>query len=109
MRKKAALIALALVGFAWPAVKIFVPSCVTSRQEARERVLRQDLFTMNQILSKYALDNHKHPQSLDALVASGYLKQMPTDPMTGRSDTWVLEWSGAPKTPGIIGIHSGHR
>jgi hypothetical protein len=29
--------------------------------------------------------------------------------MTSRNDTWVLERSDDPKTPGIIGIHSGHR
>jgi len=106
MRMKAALIALALVGLTWLGVEMFVPSYVTSPREARERILRQDLFTMNQILSQYTLDNHKHPQSLDDLVAAGYLKQMPTDPMTGRNDTWVLEWSDDPKTPGIIGIRS---
>jgi general secretion pathway protein G len=109
MWKKGTLIALAVVGLAWLGVKVFVPSHVTSPRENRERILRQDLFTMNQILSQYTLDNHKHPQSLDDLVAAGYLKQMPTDPTTGRSDTWVLEWSDDPKSPGIIGIHSGHR
>jgi general secretion pathway protein G len=61
---------------------------------------------MNQILNQYTLDNHKHPLSLDDLVAAGYLKQMPTDPMAERNDTWVLEWSDDPKTPGIVGIRS---
>ena len=106
MWKKGALIALALVGLAWLGVEVLVPSYVTSPRENRERILRQDLFAMNQILSQYTLDNHKHPQSLDDLVAAGYLKQMPTDPTTGRNDTWVLEWSDDPKTPGIIGIRS---
>jgi|SRR5215470_3016863 len=104
MWKKAALIALAVVGLAWLGIEMFLPSYVTSPQETRERVLRQDLFQMNQILSQYTLDNQKHPQSLDDLVAAGYLKQIPTDPLTGRKDTWVLEWSVDPKTPGIMGI-----
>jgi general secretion pathway protein G len=104
--KKSPLIALALVGLAWLGVEMFVPREVTSPRENREGILRQDLFTMNQILSQYTLDNHKHPQSLDDLVAAGYLKRMPTDPTTGRSDTWVLEWSDDPKMPGIIGIRS---
>ncbi|HZS99259.1 MAG TPA: hypothetical protein VFA40_20915 [Terriglobales bacterium] len=109
MWKKGTLIALALFGLAWLAAKVFVPNYVTSPRENRERTLRQDLFTMNQILNQYTLENHKNPQSLDDLVAGGYLKKIPTDPSSGRSDTWVLEWSDDPKSPGIIGIHGGHR
>ena len=48
MWKKCTLIALALVGLAWLGVKVFVPSYVTSLRENRERILRQDLVTMNQ-------------------------------------------------------------
>jgi len=107
MWKKILLTALPLVGLAWLGVEMFVPSYVTSPRESRERVLRQDLFTMNSILSQYTLDNHKRPQSLDDLVAAGYLKQVPTDPMTERNDTWILEWSDDPIAPGIIRIRSG--
>ena len=107
MWKKAALIALALLGLTFLAVEVFAPRYVTSPREARERVLRQDLFTMRQILSQYDLDHHKHPQSLEDLVAAGYFKHVPTDPVTRRNDTWVLEWSDDPKTPGITGIRSG--
>ena len=109
MWKKAALVIVALVGLAWLAARIFAPGCVISTRETRERILQQDLFIVRQIISQYTLDNHKRPQSLDDLVGARYLKQMPTDPTTGRNDTWVLEWSDDPETPGIIGIHSGHR
>ena len=109
MWKKGPFIALALFGLVWLGVKVFVPSYVASPRENREHILRQDLFTMNQILNQYTLDNHKNPQSLDDLVAAGYLKKIPTDPTTGRSDAWVLEWSDDPKSPGIIGIHGDHR
>jgi general secretion pathway protein G len=61
---------------------------------------------MRQILDQYTLDHHKHPRSLDDLVAGGYLKQVPSDPMTGRRETWVVEWSDDPKMPGITGIRS---
>lgn len=64
---------------------------------------------MRQLLNQYTLDHHRHPQSLDDLVTAGYLRKIPVDPMTRRSNTWVLEWSDDPKTPGIIGIHGGHR
>jgi general secretion pathway protein G len=91
--------AVALVGgFVW----LFVPSHVTSIPEARELTLRQDLHVMRAVLDQYVVDKHKRPSSLDELVATGYLKQVPTDPMTGRNDSWAAEWSNDQKTPGIV-------
>jgi len=96
--------AVALVGgFVW----LFVPSHVTSIPEARELKLRQDLHVMRAVLDQYVVDKHKRPSSLDELVATGYLKQVPTDPMTGRNDSWAAEWSNDQKTPGIVNIRSG--
>jgi len=72
----------------------------------RVRVLATDVATMPAIVGQYTLDIGKRPQSLDELVNAGYIKKIPTDPLSGRTDTWVLEWSDDPKTPGIVGIHS---
>ena len=109
MWKRVTITVIALVSLAWFAVETFVPHCAMSPRESRERVLQQDLFTMRQMLDQYTLDNHRHPQSLGDLVTAGYLRLIPVDPMTGRSDTWVLERSDNPNMPGIIGIHGGHR
>ncbi len=109
MWKKTALTILSLIGFALLAAATFLPCYATSPRETRTRILQEDLFTMRQILDQYTLDHHRHPRSLDDLVAAGYVRQMPVDPMTGRNDTWVWEWSADPKTPGITGINSGHR
>ena len=65
-------------------VSIAVPNYVTSVRRARESVLRQDLFAMRSVLSQYTLDKQKMPQSADDLVQAGYLKQIPTDPMTNQ-------------------------
>jgi general secretion pathway protein G len=108
MRRKSGLLTLALVALALLAVALFVP-CISadSPAKARERVLRQDVFEMRAFISQYTLDLRKRPQSIDDLVAAGYFKHVPTDPMTGRNDTWVVEWSNDPKMPGIVGIRSG--
>jgi hypothetical protein len=37
---------------------------------------------------------------------AGYIKKIPPDPVSGRTDTSVSEWSDDPKTPGIVGVHS---
>ena len=70
-------------------VSVALPAYNQSIVRARESVLRQNLFTLRSVISQYTLDKQKAPQSLDDLVSAGYLKQLPTDPMTGRSDTWA--------------------
>ena len=77
---------------------------------SKERELRQNLYAIRQGISKYTQDKKRAPQTLDDLVASGYLKSLPKDPFTGQAD-WVIEredpGSAADKQrPGIVDIHS---
>ena len=72
-----------------------------------ELILRANLRAMRDVLDQYNVDLHRRPQSLQELVTAGYLRQIPTDPMTGRDTSWTLEWSNDPKTPGIENVHSG--
>ncbi len=94
-------------------VSVALPAYNQSIVRARESVLRQNLFTMRSVISQYTLDKQKAPQSLDDLVSAGYLKQLPTDPMTGRSDTWAPDEetdtiiSVDEQQGGIIDVHSG--
>jgi general secretion pathway protein G len=106
MRKKAGLVILFFVVLALLAVII---PCLSGDGAAkmRERTFRQDVIEISALIDQYTLDLHRRPQSIDDLVAAGYLKRLPTDPMTGRSDTWVAERSNDPKTPGIVSIRSG--
>jgi general secretion pathway protein G len=81
-------------------VSIAVPNYVTSVRRARESVLRQDLFTMRSVLSQYTLDKQKMPQSADDLVQSNYLKQIPTDPITGQANwNWHTADEGTIMSP----------
>lgn len=81
----------------------------TSITYAREESLRQNLFTLRYVVNEYTVDQHKRPQSLVELVAAGYLKKVPADPLTGRDDSWVVEWSKDSKKPGIVDLHSASR
>ena len=78
---------------------------------AKGAVLRQDLFTLRSLVSQYTLDKRTPPASLMDLVDARYLKRIPVDPFTGRSDTWVLvrEEDGDPTQPepGISDVQSG--
>jgi len=71
-------------------VSIAVPNYTRSIKQARESVLRQNLFTLRDLISQYTLDKQKAPQSLDDLIQAGYLKQLPRDPMTSGTDWQVL-------------------
>lgn len=75
--------------------------------EAKERALQDDLWTMRSLIHDYTSEQHKRPESLDDLVAAGYMKRLPKDPFTDRRDTWIVEWSSDSKTPGVVGIRSG--
>jgi len=72
---------------------IAIPSYLTQIKRAKEAVLREDLHVMRQAIDQYTVDKQKAPQSLDDLVQSGYMKALPTDPLTNRADTWVTEQS----------------
>jgi general secretion pathway protein G len=91
---------------------IAVPSYLSSIRKAKEAVLKEDLHTMRSAIDSYTSDKAKAPQSLDDLVQAGYLKAIPKDPITQRTDTWITGQSGSLTTidetdPGIDDVHSG--
>ncbi|MGO8720749.1 MAG: type II secretion system protein [Acidobacteriaceae bacterium] len=91
---------------------IAVPSYISAIRSAREAALREDLHTMRNAIEQYTEDKEAAPQSLDDLVQAGYLKALPVDPMTHRSDTWVPDQSDTYSSidqseTGIDDVHSG--
>ncbi len=91
---------------------IAVPAFIASIKSAREAVLKEDLHVMRQAIDSYTMDKQKGPQSLDDLVQGGYLKEIPVDPMTHSSTTWVTATSDVLESvdqsdPGINDVHSG--
>ena len=74
---------------------------------ARERALREELYTLRSLLDEYAKDHNRRATSLSDLVRAGYIKKLPIDPMTQSRDTWVGEQSRNPHSTGIVNVHSG--
>ena len=76
---------------------------------ARETVLRDDLFRMRSLIDQYAADKGKLPQSLDDLVTAGYMREIPTDPITDQKD-WKPDTGEDPYSTeggsGVTDIHS---
>jgi general secretion pathway protein G len=78
----------------------------------KEAVLREDLFRMRDAIDQYYADKAKYPASLEALVAEGYLRQIPKDPIKDSSETWqTIPSEPDPADPtaevGIFDVKSG--
>jgi general secretion pathway protein G len=91
---------------------IAVPRFTGAIKMAREAVLKEDLNVMREAIDSYTVDKQKAPQSLDDLIADGYLKAVPQDPFTYTKDSWAIETGDALHSldqtePGIDDIHSG--
>ena len=92
---------------------IAIPSYLGSLKNAREAVLREDIHVMRQAIDSFTMDTEKAPQSRDELVQSGYLKEIPRDPMTQSDTTWVTDTDSALQSvdqqpsDGIANVHSG--
>src|SRR5436305_15070721 len=69
-------------------VSIAAPAYSRAVVSAKETVLRQDLYHLRQAIDQYTMDKFKAPQTLDDLVSAGYLKALPKDPFTTKTDTW---------------------
>jgi general secretion pathway protein G len=82
---------------------------VTRTQEA---VLTEDLFRMRDALDQFYADKNKWPSDLAELVSEGYIREIPTDPMTKSKDTWQTKTAepdanNPASTGGISDVHSG--
>ncbi len=91
---------------------IAVPNYISAVKAAKESVLKEDLHVIRQAIDSYTMDKQKAPQSLQELVDAGYLKTIPTDPMTRTNDSWVTDQSDSLHSldqtePGIDDVHSG--
>ncbi|AYF89988.1 type II secretion system protein [Pseudomonas sp. JS3066] len=69
---------------------IAVPRYFSSLENSKETTLRQSLSVMREALDQFYGDTGRYPDSIEELVAQRYLRALPQDPMTERSDLWVV-------------------
>ncbi len=92
-------------------VGIALPQFRASILQAREAVLKEDLFRMRQAIDQYYADKGRYPVSLEALVEDGYLRQLQADPIT-RAVDWVVvpaeveSSSTSSEPPGVYDVRS---
>ncbi|HEY9404886.1 MAG TPA: prepilin-type N-terminal cleavage/methylation domain-containing protein [Pyrinomonadaceae bacterium] len=83
---------------------IVLPQYQKTVLQARESVLKDDLAQMRKLLDQYAADKGKLPQSLEDLSGSGYLREVPVDPITGQKDWNVIMGPDANSAEGGQGV-----
>ena len=81
------LIVMTIIGIL---ASIAVPSYQRSVIKAREAVLMEDLYQMRRAIDAYFADHGKYPESLELLVESKYLRDIPRDPFTNAQDSWEV-------------------
>lgn len=67
-------------------LSVALPTYQRSVQNAREVVLRENLWQMRRAIDQYAADKGKLPQSLEDLVTSHYLREKPVDPIVDKTE-----------------------
>jgi prepilin-type N-terminal cleavage/methylation domain-containing protein len=68
---------------------IAAPRYFNAVDRAKANSLRASLTVMRDALDKFAADKGRYPDSLDQLVQERYLRQLPEDPLTGSTQSWV--------------------
>lgn len=68
-------------------LSVAIPVYRTTVQNARETVLKENLWQMRRAIDQYAADKGKLPNSIDDLVTEEYLREKPIDPITEK-DEW---------------------
>lgn len=89
---------------------IVAPMLTGSIDRARESTLRQDLYTFRKAIDDYYADNGRYPGALADLVDKRYIRAIPVDPTTDKTDTWVVDRvDDGNGEEGIIDVHSGSK
>ncbi len=96
-------------------VGLALPQYQTGTRRAREAVLKEDLYVMRTLINQYYTDKMKYPASLQTLVDEGYLREIPVDPITQSTETWIVvpeilmpeDMLSGMEIPGIVDVRSG--
>ncbi len=67
-------------------ISVALPTYQRSVQQARETVLKENLWQMRRAIDQYTADKGKLPGSVDDLVDAKYLREKPIDPLTEKNE-----------------------
>ena len=85
-------------------LSVALPTYQRSVQQARETVLKENLFQMRRAIDQYGADKGKLPQSLDDLVTEEYLREKPVDPIIEKAEWKEITGEDANSSEGEQGL-----
>jgi general secretion pathway protein G len=88
-------------------LSIAVPRYYGSLDKSKEAVLKENLYQVRDAIGKYYADKGKYPESLEALAADKYLRNVPLDPITDSTATWVVVPPAEAQKGGVYDVKSG--
>jgi len=80
------LVVLSVIGLL---LSLVAPRYLAHVDHARDLALKQDLKTLRDAIDKFSADRAHDPADLAELVAAGYLREVPSDPVTDSTATWL--------------------
>jgi len=88
-------------------ISIVTPRYLRSLEQSEEVMLVSNLTNMRDVLDQFYADRGIRPSELLELVDAGYIRNVPQDPMTKSSMSWIIVNSEDAGVPGIADIRSG--
>lgn len=67
-------------------LSVALPTYNRTVEQARATVLKENLWQMRRAIDQYSSDKGKLPGSLEDLVSEKYLREMPVDPITEKTE-----------------------
>jgi general secretion pathway protein G len=98
------LVVMAVIGLL---LSIAAPRFVHQVDRSRDVVLRHNLDGLRQAIDQYYTDKGTYPKALQDLVDARYLRTVPTDPITERTDSWIMVLPAGEPGPSWYDVHSG--
>lgn len=81
------LVVLAIVALL---LTLAVPRYLPRIDGAKETILLDNLRNTREVIDQFYSDTGRYPDSLDQLVEKKYLRNVPVDPITDSSATWIV-------------------
>ena len=69
-------------------VGLALPQYQNAVKKAREATLKENIFQLRKLIEQYFSDKGKYPATLQTLVDESYLRRIPVDPVTNKTE-WI--------------------
>jgi general secretion pathway protein G len=86
---------------------IVVPRYLDRVDDARETVLKQNLVGTRTAIDQFYRDKARYPATLDELVTERYIRDVPFDPISQRTNTWIIVPPKSGSDKAVFNIKSG--